>query len=133
MKPGFKLVGNLDFNLDKTMFLGKVTTTSSQVYDRTQFQSFLQNDPSLQDIEQDFTLNVFAVEGIKVLGTPLGTDTYIKTYVTQNCLKIIRDVEKHDLLTEAMCAVVVSKTSCKDRNHRILPGVIAPHQVFFFF
>jgi hypothetical protein len=32
----------------------------------------------------------------------------------------------------AMCAVVVSKTSCKDRNHRILRGVIAPHQVFFF-
>jgi hypothetical protein len=33
----------------------------------------------------------------------------------------------------AMCAVVVSKTSCKDRNHRILLGVIAPHQDFFFF
>jgi hypothetical protein len=33
----------------------------------------------------------------------------------------------------AMCAVVVSKTSCKDRNHRILRGVIAPHQDFFFF
>ena len=32
-----------------------------------------------------------------------------------------------------MCAVVVSKTSCKDRNHRILLGVIAPHQDFFFF
>ena len=31
-----------------------------------------------------------------------------------------------------MCAVVVSKTSCKDRNHRILRGVIAPHQDFFF-
>ncbi len=32
----------------------------------------------------------------------------------------------------AMCAVVVSKTSCKDRNHRILRGVIAPHQDYFF-
>jgi hypothetical protein len=31
-----------------------------------------------------------------------------------------------------MCAVVVSKTSCKDKNHRILRGVIAPHQDFFF-
>ena len=31
-----------------------------------------------------------------------------------------------------MCAVVVSKTSCKDRNHRILRGVITPHQDFFF-
>ena len=32
-----------------------------------------------------------------------------------------------------MCAVVVSKTSCNDRNHPILRGVIAPHQDFFFF
>jgi hypothetical protein len=32
-----------------------------------------------------------------------------------------------------MCAVVVSKTSCNDRNHPILRGVIAPHQFFFFF
>ena len=30
-----------------------------------------------------------------------------------------------------MCAVVVSKTSCKDRNHPILRGVITPHQEFF--
>jgi hypothetical protein len=34
--------------------------------------------------------------------------------------------------TMAMCAVVVSKTSCNDRNHPILRGVIAPHQDFFF-
>ena len=40
------------------------------------------------------------VEGIEVLGTPLGTDTYIKAYMAQNCLKIIRDVEKHDPLTD---------------------------------
>jgi hypothetical protein len=33
---------------------------------------------------------------------------------------------------EAMCAVVVSQTSCNDRNHPILRGVIAPHQDFFF-
>jgi hypothetical protein len=35
-------------------------------------------------------------------------------------------------LSEAMCAVVVSQTSCNDRNHPILRGVIAPHQDFFF-
>jgi hypothetical protein len=29
-----------------------------------------------------------------------------------------------------MCSVVVSQTSCNDRNHPILRGVIAPHQVF---
>ncbi len=37
------------------------------------------------------------------------------------------------ILLWAMCAVVVSQTSCKDRNHPILRGVIGPHQDFFFF
>jgi hypothetical protein len=36
------------------------------------------------------------------------------------------------ILDLAMCAVVVSKTSWKDRNHRILRGVIAPQRFFFF-
>ena len=43
---------------------------------------------------------MFSVQGIEVLGTPIGTDTYIKEYVAQNCLKIIRDAEKHDPLTD---------------------------------
>ena len=92
MKSVFKSDGNLDFNLGKTMILTKGNNTR-HVYDLTQF--FLQNDPDLQDIEHDFTPDMFTVGGIEVVGTPLDTDTYIKTYVTQNCLKIIRDVEKH--------------------------------------
>ena len=74
LKPGFKLDGNLDFNLGKTMFLTKGTTVR-HVYDRAQF--FLQNDPSLQDIAHDLTSNMFSVEGIEVMGTPIGADTYI--------------------------------------------------------
>ena len=50
---------------------------------------FLEHDPNLQDIEQDFTL--------EVLGTPIGTDIFKKEYVAQNCIKIIRD---HDHLTD---------------------------------
>ncbi len=36
-------------------------------------------------------------------------------------------------VNQAMCAVVVSQTSCNDRNHPILRGVIATYQDFFFF
>ncbi len=43
---------------------------------------------------------MFSVQGIEVLGTPIGTDIYIKEYVTQNGIKITRDVEKHDHLTD---------------------------------
>ena len=84
VKSVFKLDDNLDFNLGKTMFLTKETTVR-HVYQRTQF--FLQNDPSLQGIAHDFTSNMFSVEGIEILGTPLGTDIYIKNYVQNNCLK----------------------------------------------
>jgi hypothetical protein len=36
---------------------------------------------------------MFTVTGIEVLGTPIGTDTYIKDFVVQNSIKIMRDVE----------------------------------------
>ncbi len=36
---------------------------------------------------------MFSVEGIGMLGTPIGTDIY-------NCLKIINDAVKHDPLTD---------------------------------
>ena len=68
LKPGFKLDGNLDFILGKTMLLAKATT-ARHVYERAEV--FLQNDPSLQDIVQDFTPNTFSVQGIEVLGTPI--------------------------------------------------------------
>jgi hypothetical protein len=41
-------------------------------------------------------------------------------------------ITQYQVWAAAMCAVVVSKTSCNDRNHPILRGVIAPHHFFFF-
>ncbi len=35
-----------------------------------------------------------------MLGTPIGTDAYIKDFVAQNCIKIMRDVEKLEPLTD---------------------------------
>jgi hypothetical protein len=43
---------------------------------------------------------MFTVQGIEVLGTPLGTDVYIRDFMAQNCLKITRDVEKFEPLTD---------------------------------
>ena len=68
-KPVFKLDGNLDFNVGKTMFLAK-GTTARHVYERAHF--FLQNDPSLQDIAHDFTLNMFSVQA----QTPTSRNTW---------------------------------------------------------
>ena len=89
--PVFKLDGNLDFNMGTTMILAKGSTTR-HVYERD--QHFLENDPDLQGIANDFTSEMFSVQVVEVLGTPLGTDVYIMDFVTQKCIKIIRDVEK---------------------------------------
>jgi hypothetical protein len=53
-----------------------------------------QNDPDLQSIPNDFTPDMFTTTGIEVLGTPIGTDDYIKDFVPQNSIKIMKDVEK---------------------------------------
>ena len=89
-KPVFKLDGNLEFNMGKTEFLAK-GPTARHVYERA--QHFLQTDPDLQGIANDFTPEMFTVTGIEVLGTPIGTDAYIQNFVAQNSIKIMRDVE----------------------------------------
>ena len=44
---------------------------------------------------------MFTTTGIEVLGTPIGTDAYIKDFVAQNSIKIMKDVEKLEPLTDA--------------------------------
>jgi hypothetical protein len=69
------------------------------------------------------------------------TSKRVKTVVDKMCLSVVVHLNRNiwddiraDTVSEqlAMSAVVVSKTSCKDRDHPILRGVIAPHQEFFF-
>jgi hypothetical protein len=98
-KPMFKLDGNLDFNMGKTMILAK-GPTARHVYERAQY--FLQTDPDLQDIANDSTPEMFSVQGMEALGTPLGTDTYIKEFVAHNCVKIARNVEKLEPITDEL-------------------------------
>jgi hypothetical protein len=93
-KPVFNGDVNLDFNMGKTEFLAK-GPTACHVFERSQY--FLQTDPDLQGITNDFTPEMFTSTGIEVLGTPIGTDAYIKDFVAQNCIKIMRDVEKLEL------------------------------------
>jgi hypothetical protein len=43
---------------------------------------------------------MFTTTGIEVLGTPMGTDAYIKDFVAENRIKIMKDVEKLESLTD---------------------------------
>jgi hypothetical protein len=61
--------------------------------------NFLSYDTDLQGVANDFT-EMFTATGIEVLGTPIGTDAYTKDFVAQNSIKIMRDVEKLEPLTD---------------------------------
>jgi hypothetical protein len=77
-QPLFKEDGNLDFNMGKTKFLTKGPISARHLYERD--QHFLRTDPALQHMANDFTPEMFTVEGIEVLGTPIGTEGYIKNF-----------------------------------------------------
>ena len=66
----------------------------------TMFSDSKKFDPDLQEIDQDFTLDMFS----EVLGVPVGTDIYIymKTFVSENCLKIMTYIVKHGSLTDGL-------------------------------
>jgi hypothetical protein len=96
-KSLFKSDDNLDFKMGKTELLAK-GPTARHVLERAQY--FLQTDPDLQGIVNDFTPEMFTATEIEVMGTPIGTDAYIKDVVAQNCIKIMRDVDKTEPLSD---------------------------------
>jgi len=70
---------------------------------------FLDTDHDLADIDHHFTRDIFTTEDIEVLGTPVGKDRFIQTFVAQNCLKIMGDIGKHACLTHGFVHVQLLK------------------------
>ena len=114
--------------MGKTEFLAK-GPTARHVYERA--QNFLQTDPDLQDIVNDFTPEMFTVTGIEVLGTPLGTDVYIRDFVAQNCIKIVRDVEKFEPLTDGFTHFQLVQKTMNTRTQYMSANIILPPQQRF--
>ena len=100
--------------------------SARHVYERA--QHFLQDDPDLQDIANDFTPEMFSVKGIEVLGTPLGTDIYIRDFVTQNCIKITRDVEKIEPLTDDLAHFQMTKFCLNTQTQYMSANITLPPQ-----
>ena len=72
LKSVFKKDGNLDFNIGKTKILVE-GPTAQHIFNHA--KHFLDNDPDLQEIANDFTLDMFKDEGIEVHGAPVDTET----------------------------------------------------------
>ena len=127
-KPVFKLDGNLDFNMGKTKFLAK-GPTARHVYERAQY--FLQTGPDLQGIANDFTPEMFTATGIEVLGTPIGTDAYIKDFVAQNSIKIMRNVEKLEPLTDGFTHFQLVQKTMNTSTQYMSANITLPPQEQF--
>ena len=128
LEPVFKSDGNLDFNMGKTEFLVK-GPTARHVYERTQY--FLQTDPDLQDITNDFTPDMFTTTGIEVLGTPIGFDDYIKDFVTENSIKIMKDLDKVEPLTDGFTHFqLVQKTMNTSTRYMSANITLSPQEQF---
>ena len=85
-------------------------------------------NPSLA---HDFTFNMFSVQGIEILGTPIDTDIYIKEYVQHNCLKIITDTVKHDPLTDGFVDFHLTKFCVNTRTQYMSANITLPLQEHF--
>jgi len=116
-QPMFKEDGNLDFKMGKTKFLAKGPISARHLYERA--QHFLRTDPALRNIANGFTPEMFTVEGIEVLGTPIGTEGYIKNFVAQNCVKIMRDIEKLETLTDGFTHFQLIQKTQNNPEHSV--------------
>jgi hypothetical protein len=74
---------------------------------------------------------MFTVEGIDVLGTPIDTEGYIKNFVAQNYVKIMRDVEKVEPLTDDITHFQLIQKTQNTRTQYTSANITLPQQEHF--
>ncbi len=119
----FKKDGNLDFNISKSKVLEK-GPSADHLFERAKHS--LDTDPDLADIAHHFTRNMFTTEGIEVLGTPVGNDRFIQTFVAQNCPKIMGDIGKHACLINGFALAQLLKFCQNTRTQYISANINIP-------
>ncbi len=61
-------------------------------------QTIMQVTPSITHLSNDILLDSFCPEGFVGVGVPIGTDAFVRSFVTKKCRDIIDDVEKLDVI-----------------------------------
>jgi hypothetical protein len=105
----------MSFVVCVTMTVVVTSVTLSQIEKKGEKNKHPLSDPGLQHMANDFTPEMFTVEGIEVLGTPIGTDSYIKNFVAQNCVKIMRDTRFIREIRSCLSRGILDQ-SCHHRN-----------------
>ncbi len=62
--------------------------------------SILTTSPALTHCTTDVALVSFCPEGFIGIGVPIGTDTFVRSFVAKTCRDIIDDVEKLDVIQD---------------------------------
>ena len=74
---------------------------------------------------------MFTVEGIEVLGTPIGTEGYIRNFVAKNCVKILRDIDKLEPLTDGLVHFQLIQKTMNTRTQYMSANITLPPQEHF--
>ncbi len=69
--------------------------------------------------------------GIEVLGTPIVSNAYIKDFVAQNCIKIMRDVDKIEPLTDGFTHFQLVQKTMNTRTQYMSANITLPPQEQF--
>jgi hypothetical protein len=123
LSPVFKKDVNLVFNISNTKVLTKGPSTDHLI---ERAKHFLDTESDLSDIDHHFTPDMFTTEGVEVLGTPVGKDRFIQTFVDQNCLKIMGDIGKHVCLTDSFVHAQLLKFCQNTRTQFISTNINIP-------
>jgi hypothetical protein len=62
--------------------------------------SFIPANPALTQFSGDISLRSSCPEGFIDIGVPIGTDAFVRSFVTTSCRDIIEDVEKLDAIQD---------------------------------
>jgi hypothetical protein len=71
-------------------------------------------------------LSRISTESIEVLGTLVGNDGFIQTFIAQNCLKIMGDIWKHACLTDGFVHTQMLKFCQNTRAQYISANINMP-------
>jgi hypothetical protein len=94
LKSVFKSDSGLDLNVSKTSILPAKGVTQQVAFDVA--QDIITASPDLTHLSDDLGLATFCPEGFIGIGEPIGSDSFVQSFVTKKCRDTIDDVEKLD-------------------------------------
>ncbi len=92
-----KADAGLELNVSKTSILPKGVTAQAAF---EMARTIMQATPTLTYFTNEVLLDSFCPEGLIAIGVSIGTDAFVRSFMTKTCRDIIDDVEKLDAIQD---------------------------------